>query len=41
MFVPKKEALTGRRFSSDEVISMVQNCLKTQAKNFLTELKNL
>jgi len=36
-----KEALRGRRFSSDEeVIGEVQNWLKTQPKNFfLTELK--
>jgi hypothetical protein len=35
MFGPMKEALRGRRFSSDEkVISAVQNWLKTQPKNF-------
>jgi hypothetical protein len=36
-----KEALRGRRFSSDEEgIGTVQNWLKTQPKNvFLTELK--
>jgi hypothetical protein len=35
-----KEDLRGRRFSSDEVTSAVQNWLKTQPKNFfLTELK--
>jgi hypothetical protein len=42
MFSPIKEALRGRRFSSDEgVIGTVQNWLKTQPKNFfsLTELK--
>jgi hypothetical protein len=38
-----KEALRGRRFSSDEEFTgAVQNWLKTQPKNFfLTELKNL
>jgi hypothetical protein len=38
-----KEALRGRRFSSDEVIGAVQNWLKTQPKNvfFLTKLKSL
>jgi hypothetical protein len=44
MFGPMKEALRGRRSSSDkEVIGMVQNWLKTQLKKyfFLTELKNL
>jgi hypothetical protein len=41
MFGPMKEALRGRRFSSDEeVIGAVQNWLKTQPKNFfLTEFK--
>jgi hypothetical protein len=35
MFGPMKEALSGRRFSSDEeVIGTVQNWLKTQPKNF-------
>jgi hypothetical protein len=36
-----KEALRGRRFSSDEeVIGAVQNCLKTQPEVFfLAELK--
>jgi hypothetical protein len=33
MFSPMKEAVRGRRFSSDEeVISSVQNWLKTQPK---------
>jgi hypothetical protein len=42
MVGPMKEALRGRRFSSDEeVISTIQNWLKTQPKNFLTELKKL
>jgi hypothetical protein len=44
MFGPTKEALRGRRFSSDEeAIGEVQNWLKTQPKNFffLTELRNL
>jgi hypothetical protein len=43
MFDPMKEALRGRRFSSnEEVIGAVQNWLKTQPKIFfLTELKNL
>jgi hypothetical protein len=42
MFVPMKEALKGRRFSSDEeVIGAVQNLLKRQPKHFLTEIKNL
>jgi hypothetical protein len=38
-----KEALRGRRFSSDEgVIGMVQNWLKMQPKNFfLAESENL
>jgi hypothetical protein len=41
MFGPVKEALRGRRFSSDEeVIGVVQNWLKTQPETFfLTELK--
>jgi hypothetical protein len=41
MFGPMKEALRGRRFSShEEVIGAMQNCLKTQSKNFfLTEFK--
>jgi hypothetical protein len=41
MFGPMKEALRGRRFSSDEeIIGAVQNWLKTQPKKtFLTELK--
>jgi hypothetical protein len=42
VFGPMKEALRGRRFSSDEeVTGAVQNWLKTQPKNFffLTELK--
>jgi hypothetical protein len=40
MFGPMKEALRGRRFSSKEdVTGMVQNWLKVQPKNFLTELK--
>jgi hypothetical protein len=35
MFGPMKEALRGRRFSSDEdIIGAVQNWLKTQPKNF-------
>jgi hypothetical protein len=35
MFGPMKEALRGRRFSSDEeVIGKMQNCLKTQPKSF-------
>jgi hypothetical protein len=35
MLGPMKEALRGRRFSSDkEVIGAVQNWLKTQSKNF-------
>jgi hypothetical protein len=40
MFGPMREAVRGRRFSSDEeVIDAVQNWLKTQPKNlFLTEL---
>jgi hypothetical protein len=44
MFDPTKEALRGRRFSSDEeVIGAVQNLLKRQQKNFffLTELKKI
>jgi hypothetical protein len=43
IFGPMKEALIGRRFSSDkEVIREVQNWLKTRQKNlFLKELKNL
>jgi hypothetical protein len=35
MFGPMKEALKGRRFSSDEVIGAVQNWLKTRSKTFL------
>jgi hypothetical protein len=36
MFGPRKEALRGRRFSSDEEgTGTVQNLLKTQPKNFL------
>jgi hypothetical protein len=36
MFGPMKEALRGRRLSSDEeVTGVVQNWLKTQPKNFL------
>jgi hypothetical protein len=35
MFGPIKEALRGRRFSSDEeIIGAVQNLLKTKPKNF-------
>jgi hypothetical protein len=35
MFGPMKEALRGRRFSSDEeVTGAVQNWLKKQSKNF-------
>jgi hypothetical protein len=43
MFGAMKEALRGRRFSSDEGVNgAVQNWLKTQSKNFfLTELSNL
>jgi hypothetical protein len=38
MFGPMKEALRGRRFSSHgEVIGTVQNCLKTQPKNFFSD----
>jgi hypothetical protein len=37
MFGPMKEALRGRIFSSDEVIGAVQNWLKTQPKNFLSD----
>jgi hypothetical protein len=38
MFGPMKEALKGRRFSSDEeVIGEVENCSKTQPKNFFSE----
>jgi hypothetical protein len=40
MFGPMKEALRGRRFSSDkEVISAVQNLLKTQTKFFSDGIK--
>jgi hypothetical protein len=43
MFGPMKEALRGRRISSDEeVIGAVQNCLKTRPQNFfLTGLKKI
>jgi hypothetical protein len=43
MFGPMKEALRGRRFSSDEgFFGTVQHWLKMQPKNFfLTELKNM
>jgi hypothetical protein len=34
MFGPMTEAPRGRRFSSNEVIGLVQNWLKTQPKNF-------
>jgi len=37
MFDQMKEAQRGRRFSSDEVISTVQNWLKTQPKNFFPD----
>jgi hypothetical protein len=38
MFGPMKEALRGRRFSSDEeVTSAVKNRLKTQPKNFSSD----
>jgi hypothetical protein len=38
MFGPMKEALRGRRFSSDEeIIGAVQNWLKTQPKNFFPD----
>jgi hypothetical protein len=38
MFGPMKEALRGRRFSSDEeVTGAVQNWLKTQPKNFFSD----
>jgi hypothetical protein len=37
-FGPEKEALRGRRFSSDEeVIGAVQNWLKTQPKHFISD----
>jgi hypothetical protein len=41
MFDPMKEALRGRKFSSDEeTTDAVQNWLKTQLRNFfLPELK--
>jgi hypothetical protein len=39
MFGPMKEALRGRRFSSDEeVIGAVQNWLKTQPKTFFSDV---
>jgi hypothetical protein len=43
MFGPMKEALRGRRFSSDgKVIGAVKNWLKTQPKNFFSdEIKKL
>jgi hypothetical protein len=38
MFVPMKEALIGRRLSSDEeVIGALQNWLKTQPKTFFSD----
>jgi hypothetical protein len=38
IFGTMKEALRGRRFSSDEeVIGAVQNWLKTQPKNFFSD----
>jgi hypothetical protein len=40
MFVPMKQALRWRRFSSDEVIGAVQIWRHNQI-SFLTELKNL
>jgi len=40
MFGPIKEALRGIRFSSnEEVIGAVQNCLKTQPKNFFPTVR--
>jgi hypothetical protein len=40
MFGPIKEALRGRRFSSEEeVIGVVQNWLKTQPKTFFYGIK--
>jgi hypothetical protein len=43
MFGPEKEALRGRRISSDEeAMGVVQNWLKMQPKRFyLMELENL
>jgi hypothetical protein len=42
MFGPMKEALRGRKFSSDdEVIGLVQNWLKTQRKHFFDRFKKL
>jgi hypothetical protein len=41
MFGPMKEALRGRKFSSDEVIGAVQNWLKTQPKTFFSDGKTL
>jgi hypothetical protein len=39
MFGPEKEALGGRRFSSDEeIFGAVQNWLKTQLKNFFSDV---
>jgi hypothetical protein len=38
MFGPMKEALKGRRFSSDEdVIGTVQNWLETEPNNFFSD----
>jgi hypothetical protein len=38
MFGPMKEALRGKRFSSDEeVTGAVQNWLKTRLKNFFSD----
>jgi hypothetical protein len=38
MFGPMKEALIGRRFSSEkEVIGTVQNWLRTQPNNFFSD----
>jgi hypothetical protein len=42
MFGPMKEALRGRRFSSDEEVSgAVQNWQNTQQKLFSDGIKNL
>jgi hypothetical protein len=37
MFGPMKEALRGRKFSSDEVIGALQNCLKMQPETFFSD----
>jgi histone-lysine N-methyltransferase SETMAR len=41
IFGPMKEVVRGRRFSSSEVIGIVQNWLKMQPRNFFLTIKKL